>query len=67
MSRASPANRADSILSRGGSSSVFLGGVPGELSGEDERPLGGSGAFLPENFENWNPRNTISCNLSIEL
>ena len=37
---------------RGGSSSVFFRGVPGESSGKDARPLGGSGAFLPENFEN---------------
>ena len=30
----------------------FLRGVPGESSGEGVRPLGGSGAFPPENFEN---------------
>ena len=31
---------------------VFFRGVPGESSGEGVTPLGGSGAFPPENFEN---------------
>ena len=30
----------------------FFRRVPGESSGEGARPLGGSGAFLRENFEN---------------
>ena len=40
------------LLTQGWIQQCFFRGVPGESSGEDARPLGGSGAFLPENFEN---------------